>query len=90
MSYFILMRVTISLPDALARRFQATVPPRRRSSTLARLLEAELSRREGELARACEAANADSFLAEEIEEWQAFDDAPAPAPPTPRKRRGRK
>ncbi len=57
---------------------------------MARLLEAELSRREGELARACEAANADSFLAEEIEEWQAFEDAPAPAPPTPRKRRGRK
>lgn len=57
---------------------------------MARLLEAELSRREGELAKACEAANADSFLAEEIEEWQAFDDVPAPAPPAPRKRRGRK
>ena len=84
------MRVTVSLPDALARRFQAAVPPRRRSSTVARLLEAELSKREGELAKACEAANADSRLAEEIAEWQAFDDVPAPAPPTPRKRRGRK
>ena len=72
------MRVTVSLPDALARRFQAAVPPRRRSSTVARLLELELVKREGELAKACEAANADSRLAEEIDEWQAFDDVLPP------------
>lgn len=84
------MRVTVSLPDALARRFQAAVPSRRRSATVARLLEAELSKRDSELARACEAANADSRLAEEIDEWQAFEDAPAPSRPAARPRKGKK
>ncbi len=51
------MRVTISLPDSLARP-----------------LEVELVKREGELEKACAAANADCRLAEEIDEWQAFDD----------------
>ncbi len=81
------MRVTVSLPDSLARRFQAAVPSRRRSATVARLLEVELSKRESELARACAAANADSRLAEEIEEWQAFDDAPPKAKSAARPRK---
>ena len=84
------MRVTISLPDPLARRFQAAFPPRRRSSTVARLLEAELVRREGELAKACAGANADSRLAEEIVEWQAFDDVPLATRPAARTRKGKK
>ena len=83
------MRVTVSLPDSLARRFQAAVPPRRRSSTVARLLEAELVKRVGELEKACAAANADSRLAEEIDEWQAFDDALPPARPAVRPRKGK-
>ena len=83
------MRVTVSLPDSLARRFQAAVPPRRRSPPVARLLEAELVKREGELAKACAAANADSRLAEEIDEWQAFDDALPPARPAVRPRKGK-
>jgi hypothetical protein len=83
------MRVTVSLPDSLARRFQAAVPPRRRSSTVARLLEAELVKREGELAKACAAANADCRLAEEIDEWQAFDDALPPTRPAVQLRKGK-
>ena len=57
---------------------------------MARLLELELAKREGELARACAAANADSLLAEEIVEWQAFDDVVPPSRPPARPRKGRK
>lgn len=83
------MRVTVSLPDSLARRFQAAIPPRRRSSTVARLLEVELVKRESELAKACEAANADGRLAGEIDEWQAFDDVLPPTRPVVRLRKGK-
>ena len=83
------MRVTVSLPDTLARRFQAAVPPRRRSSTVARLLEAELEKRSTELEEACAAANADSRLAEEVDEWQSFDDVLPPSRPAPRPPKGR-
>lgn len=68
------MRITVSLPDHLAVRFLATVPSRRRSATVARLLERELAVHESQLERACHAANADEALAAEIEEWQSFDD----------------
>lgn len=69
------MRVTLSLPDALAHRFLATVPSRERSATVARLLEQELARREASLEAACHAANADAALEAEIDEWQGFEDA---------------
>ena len=68
------MRMTLSLPDHLAARFLAAVPSRRRSSTVARLLERELATHETQLERACHAANADEALVAEIEEWQSFDD----------------
>jgi len=80
------VRITVSLPDPLAERFLALVPNRERSSTVARLLERELASRERELEAACRAANADSVLAEEVAEWQAFDD---PVPPVPRRRKAR-
>ena len=68
------MRITLSLPDRLAARFLAAVPSRRRSSTVARLLERELTTHESQLERAGHAANADRALAAEIDEWQSFDD----------------
>ena len=68
------MRVTVSIPDPIARRFQAAVPPRRRSRTITRLIEEELAKHEDELAAACRAANNDASLNREIEEWQSFDD----------------
>ena len=67
------MRITISLPDQLASRFLAIVPNRKRSATIARLLEQELAQRESALEQACLAANAPA-LANEIEAWQGFDD----------------
>jgi hypothetical protein len=43
---------------------------------VARLIEAELRRHEQRLEAACLAANDDLVLDAEIDEWQAFDDAP--------------
>jgi hypothetical protein len=66
--------MTLSIPDAIAHRFQAAVPARRRSRLIARLLVRELSERDHALAAACRAANRDKNLQREIDEWQAFDD----------------
>ena len=67
----------MSLPEALALRFLAAVTSRRRSASVARLIETELARRDAEIERSCLSANADRALAGEIEEWQAFEDNPA-------------
>jgi hypothetical protein len=56
---------------------------------VARLLEAELANREGGLAEACAAANADSTLAEETDEWQAFDYVLPPTRPAAKPRKGK-
>lgn len=68
------MRITLSIPDTLARRFQSAIPARQRSRLVARLLDRELSERNDTLAAACRAANRDKHLQREIEEWQSFDD----------------
>ena len=68
------MRITLSIPDAVAHRFQAAVPARQRSRLVSRLLENELSQRDDALAVACRAANRDKALVREIDEWQSFDD----------------
>ena len=68
------MRMTLSIPDAVARRFQAAVPARQRSRLVTRLLKHELSERDNSLASACRAANRDKVLQHEIDEWQSFDD----------------
>jgi len=71
------MRITLSIPDAVAYRFQAAVPPRQRSRLVTSLLESALTRHEDALAAACRAANRDKALDGEIEDWQAFDDGEA-------------
>lgn len=68
------MRLTLSIPDTVAYRFQVAVPPRQRSKLVARLLEQALAEREESLAASCRAANRDAALAKETDEWQAFDD----------------
>jgi hypothetical protein len=68
------MRMTLSIPDSVARRFQAAVPSRQRSRLVTRLLEQVLSERDDTLAVACRAANRDKALQHEIDEWQSFDD----------------
>ena len=66
--------MTLSIPDAVAHRFQAAVPARQRSRLVTRLLKHELSERDNSLASACRAANRDEALQREIDEWQSFDD----------------
>ena len=68
------MRITLSIPDPIARRFRAAVPPRHRSRLVAELIEQELAKRDEALAAACIAANSDTALDQEIDDWQAFDD----------------
>ena len=67
------MRITLCIPDAIAHRFQAAVPPRQRSRFVSRLLEGSLASREDDLAAACRAANEDRELEREIDDWQAGD-----------------
>ena len=68
------MRFTLSIPDSVARSFQASVPSRLRSQLVTRLIEKELVRRNDDLARACQSANRDAKLEKETLEWHAFDD----------------
>lgn len=68
------MRMTLSIPDVVARRFQVVVPARQRSQLVARLLEQEMSMYDNALAAACREANRDKALEQEIAQWQAFDD----------------
>lgn len=68
------MRITLSIPDRVARRFQAAVPPRQRSRLITELIELKLEEKDDSLAAACQAANRDKALAREINEWQAFED----------------
>lgn len=66
------MQVTLDIPEPLAKKFFSTTSARRRSSTVARLLRAELRRRE--LTAACHAANRDAKLNRDVADWQSFDD----------------
>lgn len=68
------MRITLSIPDPVARRFQTAVPARQRSRLVTKLIEAELEKEESALAKACQTANRDPALADEEEDWQAFED----------------
>jgi hypothetical protein len=71
------MRITLSIPDAVAHRFQVAVPPRQRSRLVTHLLEDVLSEHDDSLATACRAANRDRALEREIDDWQSFEDGVA-------------
>jgi len=68
------MRMTLSIPDHLAKKFQVFVPARRRSKMVASLISAEMGKREKALKAACIAANKDKALSREINEWQQLED----------------
>lgn len=68
------MRVTLSRPDPIAKRFRAAIRPRRRSRVVTRLIEEELIRRDNTLAATCRSVNRDKALQKEIDDWQSFDD----------------
>ena len=68
------MRLTLSIPDSTAYRFQVAVPPRQRSKLVTQLLEKVLSERDNALASVCHAANQDWALEQEVDEWHAFEE----------------
>nr|VFK56518.1 MAG: hypothetical protein BECKTUN1418F_GA0071002_10897 [Candidatus Kentron sp. TUN]VFK63178.1 MAG: hypothetical protein BECKTUN1418E_GA0071001_10907 [Candidatus Kentron sp. TUN] len=74
------MEIILSIPDAVAYRFQTVVPAHQRSGLVARLLEDELVcygrnlEEDDRLAAACRAANRDEALEGEIDAWQSLDD----------------
>lgn len=68
------MRITLSIPDPVAKRFQSAIPARQRSRLVTRLIEDELKKKDDALAKACQAANQDAALDAEIDEWQSFED----------------
>lgn len=70
------MRITLSIPDVLAKKFQDVVPPRQRSRLVAGLIAKEIRKKERALEAACKAANRDLALARDIDAWQSFEDRP--------------
>jgi metal-responsive CopG/Arc/MetJ family transcriptional regulator len=62
-------KVLISLPDQLAIRMRATIPPRQRSKIITHLIEKEIERREASLYKCALAVEQDSQLRKEMEEW---------------------
>jgi metal-responsive CopG/Arc/MetJ family transcriptional regulator len=68
------VRITLSIPDQIVKRFYSMVPSRRRSRIIAGLIEKEIKQREALLENACLAANADEMLQRDIEDWQSFED----------------
>jgi hypothetical protein len=68
------MRITLSIPDAVAHQFQVAIPPRQRSRLVTGLLKEALEKHNDLLATACRAANRDKALDREIDAWQSFED----------------
>jgi hypothetical protein len=67
-------KMTFSLPVDLAERLIKRVPPRDRSSFLARAVEKSLVEEDAELVRACLSANQDPDLAAIEQEWDQIGD----------------
>lgn len=68
------MKITLELPDALARKFKATVPNGRRSKLVADLLSKRLRRQEGALERAAKKANTFRQVTAEMKDWEALNE----------------
>lgn len=62
-------KILISVPDQLASRMKATIPPRQRSKTIVRLLEKEILRREKRLFDAALSVESDKQLNKEMQDW---------------------
>ncbi|MGB9498184.1 MAG: hypothetical protein ACKVE4_00200 [Dissulfuribacterales bacterium] len=66
-----MQKVLVSLPDDLATRMKRMIPTRHRSRIIAKILEAEIAKREHALYQcACE-VEADSNLNTEMDDWEA-------------------
>jgi hypothetical protein len=64
------MKMTFTLPEKLARRFQATYPKKRQSKSVADSLARKLRADEQQLERACHGANTLKQVTKEMEDWE--------------------
>lgn len=69
------MKITLELPDHLARKFKATIPNGRRSKLVAELLAKRLDLAEDSLERAAKKANAFKQVNAEMKDWEALNEA---------------
>ncbi len=67
-------KMTFSLPEELARRFEKRVPARQRSRFIADALKAQFRQRDLELIRACEVANQDPEVQAIEREFDAIEE----------------
>ena len=64
-----MQKILVSIPDNLADRMKAVIPPGQRSKVLAKLLEDEVKRRESELYQCALEVEDDQALSTEMEDW---------------------
>jgi len=64
-----MQKVLLSLPDRLAERMKAVIPPGQRSKVLADLRETEVKRREEDLYQCALDVENDQALSEEMKDW---------------------
>jgi hypothetical protein len=64
-----MQKVLLSLPDGLADRMKAIIPPRQRSKVIVSLLENEVKRLEADLYQCALEVENDQAMNSELEEW---------------------
>ena len=64
-----MQKILFSLPDKLAERMKAVIPPRQRSKVLSELLEDEIKRREKRLYQCALDVEKDEALNKEMDDW---------------------
>jgi hypothetical protein len=62
-------KILISIPDNLACRLRAAIPPRSRSKVISHLIAVEIDRREHDLYDCALSVEKDEALNEEMKEW---------------------
>ncbi|MEL6152687.1 MAG: hypothetical protein AAFQ78_01535 [Bacteroidota bacterium] len=63
-------KILISLPPQLATRMRATIPSRKRSKTIAQLIEQEVAEREKNLYLRASEIEKDQSLQKDMEAWE--------------------
>jgi len=66
-----MQKVLVSLPDDLVKRMKRMIPTRHRSRIIAKILEAEIVKRERALYQCACDVEADSSLNNEMNNWEA-------------------
>ncbi len=64
------MKVLVSLPDDMAEKIKAVIPPRQRSKVITSLLRDELKRREKQLYEKALKVEQDEALNRETADWE--------------------